>query len=58
MSGGEMNIVIGIVLSFLLMLFVFVPLGIAGAVAFTWIGNKAFDFIADAQERQQEKDRC
>ena len=53
-----MNIVIGIVLSFLLMLFVFVPLGIAGAVAFTWIGNKAFDFIADAQERQQEKDRC
>ena len=45
-----MDIIVGVVLAFLLMLFVFVPLGIAGAVAFTWAGNKAFDLIADLQE--------
>ena len=50
-----MNVVISIVLSFLLMLFVLVPLGILGAVAFNWMGEKAFDLIADAQELQKRK---
>lgn len=50
-----MGIFLSILLSFLLMLFVFMPLGIAGAVALSWIGDKAFDFIAAAQEWQRRK---
>jgi len=55
MSGGEMNIVISICLAFLLMAFVFVPLGIAGAAAFIWFGDKVEALLAATQRWQERK---
>lgn len=45
-----MNFLVGVFLAFLLTTFVFVPLGILGAMAFHWLGEKTFDLIADLQE--------
>lgn len=33
----------------------FTALGIIGAIAFEWIGDRVFDIIADTQEWQQKK---
>ena len=50
-----MNIVISICLAFLLMAFVFVPLGIAGAAAFIWFGDKVEALLAATQRWQERK---
>jgi len=50
-----LDIVVSVVLAFLLMLFVFVPLGIAGAIAFHWLGDKAEEWIIMGQDWQKRK---
>ena len=49
-----MNIFSIIALSVLLSL-AFVPLAVVGAIGINWLGDKAFDLIADAQELQKRK---
>lgn len=50
-----MEIVMGIFLAFFLGTFIFLPLGIMGAIALHWIGERALDLLVYLQEQDMKR---